>query len=168
MNEATLLTDYGLANGRTLSAVTSWDQYELKVTNNDVAQIAAPVLRYQNTLATESFQQDVRVTSASGTSFDWLAGLFYFESNHERGDGGNRPMWLYDELSDDPAVSALHQVLFNFPAPLPTATQGQIGRSTARRTPTTSACMDTRPGAPHANSRSTRACAGRTSEKMRT
>ena len=36
-------------------------------------------------------------------------------------------MWLYDELSDDPAVGALHQALFNFPAPLPFATQGQIG-----------------------------------------
>ena len=92
-----------------------------------MAQIAAPVLRFQNTLATESFQQDVRVTSAAGTSFDWLAGLFYFQSKHERGDGGNRPMWLYDELSDDPAVGALHQALFNFPAPLPFATQGQIG-----------------------------------------
>ena len=92
-----------------------------------MAQIAAPVLRYQNTLATESFQQDVRVTSVSVTSFDWLAGLFYFESQHERGDGGNRPMWLFDELSDDPTVSALHQVLFNSPAPLPIATQGQVG-----------------------------------------
>ena len=127
VREATLLTDYDLANGRTLSAVTSWDEYELFVTANDVAQVAAPVLRYRNTLATESFQQDVRVTSAAGTSFDWLAGLFYFQSKHERGDGGERPMWLYDELSDDPAVGALHQALFNFPAPLPFATQGQIG-----------------------------------------
>ena len=127
VNEMTLLTDYGLPNGSTLSAVTAWDQYELKVTANDVAQIAAPVLRYQNTLATESFQQDVRVTSVSGTSFDWLAGLFYFESKHERGDGGNRPMWLFDELSDDPAVSALHQCSSTLPAPLPIATQGQVG-----------------------------------------
>ncbi len=116
VREATLLTDYDLANGRTLSAVTSWDEYELFVTANDVAQVAAPVLRYRNTLATESFQQDVRITSAAGTSFDWLAGLFYFQSEHERGDGGDRPMWLYDELSDDPAVGALHQALFNFPA----------------------------------------------------
>ena len=75
VREATLLTDYDLANGRTLSAVTSWDEYELFVTANDVAQVAAPVLRYRNTLATESFQQDVRITSAAGTSFDWLAGF---------------------------------------------------------------------------------------------
>ncbi len=126
-HEATLLTNYALANGRVLSAVTSWDEYELKGTANDVAQIAAPVLRFQNTLATESVQQDVRVASPMGTTFDWLGGLFYYRSKHERGDSGNRPMWLYDEASDDPAVGALHQALFGFPAPLPFATQGQIG-----------------------------------------
>ena len=127
VREATLLTDWDLANGRTLGAVTSWDEYELFLTANDVAQVAAPVLRYRNMLATRSFQQDVRITSAAGTSFDWLAGFFYFQSEHERGDGGERPMWLYDELSDDPAVGALHQALFNFQTPLPFATQGQVG-----------------------------------------
>jgi iron complex outermembrane receptor protein len=133
VHEATLLTRYDFASGLTLSAVTSWDEYSFEGVADDVAQIAAPVLRFQNTLATKSLQQDVRVASAAGSSFDWLAGFFYFESEHERGDGGNRPMWLYDELSDDPTLSALHQALFGLSVPLPFATQGQIGTLDGRQ-----------------------------------
>ena len=115
VREATLLTDFHPGErARALSAVTSWDEYRLEGTANDAAQVAAPVLRFQNTLATESLQQDIRIASAGGASFDWLAGFFYLESQHERGDAGNRPMWLYDERSDDPAVGALHQALFGF------------------------------------------------------
>ncbi len=125
--EATLLTNYALANGRTLSAVTSWDAYEFKGAGDDVAQIAAPVLRLHNTLATESFQQDVRFASAANASFEWFGGLFYYESEFKQGDSGNRPIFLFDELSDDPTMSALHQALFGLPVPLPFAAEGQVG-----------------------------------------
>ena len=169
VREATLLTDYDLANGRTLSAVTSWDEYELFVTANDVAQVAAPVLRYRNTLATESFQQDVRITSAAGTSFDWLAGLFYFQSEHERGDGGDRPMWLYDELSDDPAVGALAPgvVQLSGAAAVRNArSDGHARRCAGHRLRQRVWTHDLAPRTPIRTS--TRACAGRTSRKTRT
>jgi outer membrane receptor protein involved in Fe transport len=125
--EATLLTEFRFANDLRLNAVTSWDDFEFKGTADDPVQIAAPVLRLRNTLANTSVQQDIRITSPGGESLDWLVGVFYFESEHEHGDSGNRPILLFDELSDDPTLSALHRALFAFPDALPFATQGQVG-----------------------------------------
>jgi iron complex outermembrane receptor protein len=127
VRDATLLAEYRFENGLSLNAVTSWDHYTFKGTADDPVQIAAPVLRLRNTLANTSVQQDIRIASAGGESLDWLAGVFYFESEHEHGDSGQRPILLYDERSDDPTLSALHQALFGFPDPLPFATQGQVG-----------------------------------------
>ncbi len=126
-NEATLLANYALDNGWVIDSITSYDDYKFEGTQNDVAQVMAPVLKYQDTQEGEAWQQELRLTSAGGETVDWMGGLFYYHSDFKRGDGGDRAMFIYDSLSDDPVVSAVNQAVLEAPIPIPFATQGQIG-----------------------------------------
>jgi len=87
----------------------------------------APLLSLRETQESESFQQEFRLTSAGGETVDWLGGVFYYTNDFDRGDGGNSPFFVYDELSDHPVVSAVNQQVLGTPFPLPIATQGQLG-----------------------------------------
>ena len=125
--ESTLLVDYALDNGLTLASLTSWDYYKLQSTYDDIAQVMAPILKVHDSEKGNSFQQELRLTSAGGETLDWLLGAFYFTNTHKRGDEGHTPVFLFDTLSDDPTVAAVNQVRFGTPFPLPFATQGQFG-----------------------------------------
>ena len=125
--EGTLLASYSLDNGWTVNSISSWDYFKYEGTDDDVAQVAAPVLRYHDTQENTAWQQELRLTSAGGETVDWLGGMFYYQSELKRGDGGNRPMFLFDQLSDDPTVADLNQALLGTPFPVPFATQGQVG-----------------------------------------
>ena len=130
--EATLLANYAFDNGLTLSSVTSWDYYDSKAEWNDVAQVMAPILRVHDYEEAESFQQELRLTSAGGETIDWLLGTFYYSNDFKRGDKGDSATILYDTLSDDPTVAATNQMLLGTPFPLPVASQGQLGFLDAR------------------------------------
>lgn len=123
-NEATLLISYTLDNGMVIDSVTSYDDYRFEGLQPDVAQVMAPIFRYQDTQEGEAWQQELRL-SGSNDTLDWMTGVFIYQSTFNRGDKGKRPMMLWDTLSDHPAVVGLHGALFGIP--LPFATQGQMG-----------------------------------------
>jgi len=122
--EATLLLNYELANGWALNSVTSWDWFKTELAQDDVVQLSAPVLKFHDTLESESFQQEIRLSGSSET-VDWLGGVFYYTNEFKRGDDGNRPMFIFDTLSAHPAVVAINNALFGLPIPI--AADGQIG-----------------------------------------
>lgn len=125
--EVTLLADYTFASDLTLNSITSWDYFDSAGTQGDATQIMAPLLIYTDSQESESFQQEFRLTSPSGETIDWLAGVFYYTNEFNRGDDGDTPTFQYDSLSDHPVVSALNQALIGTPFPLPVATRGQVG-----------------------------------------
>lgn len=123
--EATLILNYAMANDWTMTSITSWDWFEIKLTADDVAQVSAPILRFHDTQESESFQQELRFTSPGGKTVDWLGGFFYYTNQFNRGDSGKRPIFLSDSMSAHPAVAAIHQILLGIP--IPAATPGQLG-----------------------------------------
>ena len=125
--EATLLVDYALANEWTITSISSWDWFEFKGTSDDVAQLAAPLLKLHDTQEGESWQQELRLASAGGETVDWLGGVFWYQNEFDRGDGGDRPIFLEDTYSAHPVPSLLLQRLFGTPFPVPFATPGQNG-----------------------------------------
>jgi len=84
--EATLLVDYALANAWTITSISSWDWFEYKGTYDDVVQLATPLLKLHDTQEGESWQQELRLSSAGGETIDWLTGLFWYQNEFERGD----------------------------------------------------------------------------------
>ncbi len=125
--EATLLVDYTLANDWTVTSVSSWDWFEFRGTSDDIAQLASPLLKFHDTQEGESWQQELRLASAGGETVDWLTGVFWYQNEFERGDGGDRPIFLGDTYSAHPVPSLLLQRLFSTPFPVPFATPGQEG-----------------------------------------
>lgn len=125
--EATLLIDYALANEWTVSSISSWDWFKFKGTNDDVAQLASPLLQFHDTQEGESWQQELRLASAGGESVDWLTGVFWYQNDFDRGDGGDRPIFLPDTYSSHPVPSLLLKSLFGAPVPVPFAAPGQYG-----------------------------------------
>ncbi len=125
--EATLLAKYSFDNGWTLNTITSWDYFLFKGTQDDVGQAAAPLLQFHDRQESESFQQEVRLESASDQTLSWLAGAFYYTNEFVRGDDKNPVTFLGDVYSSHPAVSAINQALLRTPFPLPIATPGQLG-----------------------------------------
>jgi len=123
--EATLILNYAMANGWSMTSITSWDWFKAELTQDDVVQVSTPILKFHDTQESESFQQELRIASAGGETVDWLAGFFYYTNDFDRGDGGNRPMFLEDTYSAHPAVLAIHQVLLGLPIPM--VAPGQIG-----------------------------------------
>jgi outer membrane receptor protein involved in Fe transport len=113
--EATLLVDYALDNGWTLDSITSFDQYEFRGTQDEVVQLMGPYGKYHDSHDNEAYQQELRLTSAGGETIDWLGGLFYYHSEFDRGDNGNRAMFLSDSASDDPVLESIIGLPFGTP-----------------------------------------------------
>jgi outer membrane receptor protein involved in Fe transport len=126
-NEATLLVNYVMDNGWSIDSITSYDDYKFKGTQDDAAQVMAPLLKYHDTQEGEAWQQELRLTSAGGETVDWMGGLFYYHSEFKRGDEGDRATFIWDSMSDHPIVGAVNQAVLGAPIPIPFATQGQIG-----------------------------------------
>lgn len=126
-SEATVLVDYVLENGWSVTSISSWDWFRFKGTQDDVAQLASPVLKFRDTQEADSWQQELRLASAGGETIDWLGGVFYYQNNFDRGDDGDRYTFLEDTLSAAPGPSFLLQQLFGTPFPVPFAAPGQNG-----------------------------------------
>jgi iron complex outermembrane recepter protein len=125
--EATLLADYVLDNGWTVTSISSWDWFKFEGEVDDVVQLAAPLLKFHDTQEGESWQQELRLSSAGGETVDWLAGVFYYKNDFDRGDDGERYIFLEDTLSAAPGPSLLLQQMFGAPIPVPFAAPGQNG-----------------------------------------
>ena len=113
--EATLLLDYNLDNGWVVNSITSFDQYEFRGTQDEVMQLMGPYGKYHDSHDNEAWQQELRLTSAGGETVDWLAGLFYYHSEFDRGDNGKRAMFLSDTASDDPVLASILGLPFGTP-----------------------------------------------------
>ena len=116
--EGTLLVDYGLANGWTINSITSWDWYGFKGPQDDVAQASSLVLRYNPRQESESWQQELRLTSAGGEFLDWQVGAFYYNNKFYYGDKGDSAIFRSDVDSGNPLWEAILEV--------PWATPGQL------------------------------------------
>ncbi|MFK7978177.1 MAG: TonB-dependent receptor [Halioglobus sp.] len=123
----TLNGQYRLENSITVDTTTSWDRFRYKGTQLDAAQVLTPLLVFQDTQEAESFQQELRITSAQNSQLEWMTGLFYYRQQFDRGDGGRRPVFLGDTASSNAAVAAFNQLLFGAENPVPFATTGQLG-----------------------------------------
>jgi iron complex outermembrane receptor protein len=118
--DLSLLGSYHLANGWTLTSVTGWDRYEALRDNEDVAQLRTPILFFADSEKGSSIQQELRLASTTGIA-SWLAGVFYYRHDYERGMHGERPMFGPNGAAAfDPIWSAL---LLGLPLALP----GQLG-----------------------------------------
>jgi outer membrane receptor protein involved in Fe transport len=124
-SEATLLMDYALDNGWTVTSITSWDWFKFKGTQDDVTQLAAPLLKFHDYQESDSWQQELRLTSEGGETVDWLVGAFYYENDFDRGDYGDSFFFLEDTDSAAPLPSILLASIFGVPTPF--AAPGQNG-----------------------------------------
>jgi outer membrane receptor protein involved in Fe transport len=124
-SEATLLMDYALDNGWTVTSITSWDWFKFKGSQDDVTQLSAPLLKFHDSQESDSWQQELRLTSAGGETVDWLAGIFYYQNDFDRGDHGDSYFFLEDTDSAAVLPSVLLASIFGVPTPF--AAPGQNG-----------------------------------------
>ena len=123
--EGTLLVNYELDNGWSIDSTTSWDWYEFDGPQNDVAQSSSLVLQYNPRQESESWQQELRLTSAGGEFLDWQLGAFYYHNEFYYGDKGDSAIFLADVDSGNPLWAAI--LGDGLPFDLPWATPGQLG-----------------------------------------
>jgi len=124
--EGTLLVDYSLANGWTINSISSWDWYKFKGPQNDVAQSSSLVLQYNPRQESESWQQELRLTSAGGEFLDWQVGAFYYKNEFYYGDKGDSAIFRSDVDSGNPVWAEILGVAFEVPYDLPWGTPGQL------------------------------------------
>jgi iron complex outermembrane receptor protein len=118
--DLTLLGSYRLANGWTLTSVTGWDRYEALRDDDDVSQLLTPVLFFADSEQGSSIQQELRLASTTGIA-SWLAGVFYYRHDYERGMHGKRPMF---GPNGDAAYQPIWLALLRG---IPLALPGQLG-----------------------------------------
>ena len=86
-NEATLIATYEFADGYELTSLTSWDEYEM-TKELDADQLNVHLLDFNDRQAGDAVQQELRIASPTGETFDWLSGAFYYQSDSKRGGWG--------------------------------------------------------------------------------
>jgi iron complex outermembrane recepter protein len=118
--DLTMNLNYRLANDWTISSLTGWDRYEDTRTDDDVAQLFAPLIFYRDSEQGTSIQQELRLASADNARVLWLAGLSFYANEYRRGKNGERPMFgPIGPLAFIPLWESLLQV--------PLALPGQLG-----------------------------------------
>lgn len=114
--DLTLLGKYRLANGWTLNSISAWDRYEALRSEDDAAQLGAPLLFFRDSEKGTSWQQELRLSSAADARTSWLTGISYYRNDYERGLGGKRPMF---GTSGSAAFDPIWPVLFGVPLASP-------------------------------------------------
>lgn len=123
---ATLLAEFRADNGWTLRSITSYERYDVKRNEDDAVQLLAPLLFFHDSEHGQAWQQELRLESAAQARIPWLAGLFGYRSEHERGAHGERPMF---GPNGDAAFDPLWQATLGIPLALP----GQLGLHDSRQ-----------------------------------
>lgn len=122
----TLLVDFRAGNGWALHSITSLEHYRDHRDEDDAVQLLAPLLFFHDSEHGESWQQELRLASAEGARMPWLAGLFGYRHDHERGEHGERPMF---GPNGDAAFDPLWEASLGIPLALP----GQLGLHDSRQ-----------------------------------
>ncbi|MBM3344915.1 MAG: hypothetical protein FJY55_00200 [Betaproteobacteria bacterium] len=75
---------YELANGWTLNAVSSYNEYEA-ADHQDLDQTPLPIGTYEETQEGDAISQEIRLTSKAGDGpVDWIVGAFYLKDELSR------------------------------------------------------------------------------------
>lgn len=123
--DATLIAEYRLANAWTLRSLTGYERYRIRRDEDDAVQLLAPLLYFRDSEDADSIQEELRLASPEGARVPWLAGLFYFAGEHERGARGRRPMF-------GPNGPAAFDPLWESALGVPLALPGQEGTLDSR------------------------------------
>jgi iron complex outermembrane receptor protein len=83
--DATLIADAALPNGWSLTSTTAWERYDVRRIEDDAVQMHAPILYFHDLQKGDGVQQELRIVSPESAAVAWLAGLFYYASDFERG-----------------------------------------------------------------------------------
>jgi outer membrane receptor protein involved in Fe transport len=123
--DATLTASYRLDNGWTIDSLTGFEHYRDRRDEDDAVQLLSPLLLFHDSEEAGSWQEELRLASADDARVPWLAGLFLYDSDYERGTRGRRPMFGPNgDLAFDPFwVTALG---------IPLAIPGQDGLHDSR------------------------------------
>jgi outer membrane receptor protein involved in Fe transport len=78
----------------TLTSITAYNDYWVRDTNGDIAQVQLPVLAYDDTQKGRNFSQEIRFISPTGEKLEWLAGSYYEHAEFNRGDDGKTPTFV--------------------------------------------------------------------------
>ena len=89
--DLTLLGNYRLSNGWTLTSITGWDRYVALRSEDDVIQLSGPLSFFRDSEESSSIQEELRLSSSDGAA--WLAGVFFYRNDYDRGKHGERPMF---------------------------------------------------------------------------
>jgi iron complex outermembrane receptor protein len=105
--DATFIADVALPGGWTLTSTTAWERYDVRRIEDDVVQMRAPILYFHDLQQGDGVQQELRVVSPESVAIAWLAGLFYYNSDFERGARSASPTFGPNgALAYDPSWAA--------------------------------------------------------------
>jgi iron complex outermembrane receptor protein len=97
-----LQLDYAFENGISLTSISAVQNWSIDDGYSDGDSVAIDFLRSSVGGEEDVFTQELRLTSLGGEKIDWLAGLFYFDSELTAGGfnpgapgGGNNKEFLY-------------------------------------------------------------------------
>lgn len=83
-DDVTADLEYVLANGLTISSVTSFNDYDA-FDSQDIDQTTLPIGRFEEKQDGQAFSQELRLSSPEGDgSVDWLLGLYYLNDEMVR------------------------------------------------------------------------------------
>jgi iron complex outermembrane recepter protein len=124
-SDLTLITEYELTNGWRLTSITGWDRYEDRRNDDDTMQLSTPLLYFHDSEKGTSLQEELRLISSQTARAPWLAGLFYYTNEYERGTRGKRAMF-------GPVASAAFDPVWPSIFRIPLALPGQDGLHDSR------------------------------------
>ena len=83
-NDATLNLVYDL-DGFTLTSISAYEDYD-NLRDFDADQLNIALVDIFDRQDSESYSQELRVTSPSGDAMDWITGAYYYRNDFQRGD----------------------------------------------------------------------------------
>ena len=84
----------------TLTSITSYDTYEVAQTWNDAGQTGLDLVDYRDSQTGDTLSQELRLSSATGKSVSWLAGLYFYDNHFERGDADHHEFVLGQAIDE--------------------------------------------------------------------
>ena len=95
------------ADNYTLTSISSYDTYDVTQRWNDAGQTGLDLVNYRDFQNGDTFSQELRINSKIGDSVTWLAGVFYYDNNFQRGDKDHHEFVLGQAIDEAGVVAAL-------------------------------------------------------------
>jgi iron complex outermembrane receptor protein len=124
--DLTLIGAYQLPNGWELTSITGWDRYRDRRNDDDTMQLSTPLLFFHDSEKGTTVQEELRLSSAPQAPMPWLAGVFYYTNQYERGTRGKRAMF-------GPVGAAAFDPFWQSTLGIPLALPGQQGLLDSRQ-----------------------------------